>query len=133
MTVRFSNSIQCGGSWGFARFHGFFTCVRSAGGLGFDWDRPKCRSLPGSCSAEAPSQLLRAAHSRRCTALPLPATTLDARLAFPVAAKTTTAGPSRRSTSGRTTSPSSASWSTRQRQRFPELQYIGALGWTGAA
>ncbi|KAL4444179.1 hypothetical protein ABPG75_011916 [Micractinium tetrahymenae] len=25
MTVRFSNSIQCGGSWGFARFHGFFT------------------------------------------------------------------------------------------------------------
>jgi hypothetical protein len=25
MTVRFSNPIQCGGSWGFARYHGFFT------------------------------------------------------------------------------------------------------------
>jgi hypothetical protein len=25
MTVRFSNPIQCGGSWGFVRFHGFFT------------------------------------------------------------------------------------------------------------
>ncbi|PSC76930.1 hypothetical protein C2E20_0555 [Micractinium conductrix] len=25
MTVRFSNPIQCGGSWGFSRFHGFFT------------------------------------------------------------------------------------------------------------
>ena len=25
MTVRFANPIQCGGSWGFARYHGFFT------------------------------------------------------------------------------------------------------------
>lgn len=25
MTTRFSNPIQCGGSWGFVRFHGFFT------------------------------------------------------------------------------------------------------------
>lgn len=25
MTVRFSNPIQCGGSWSFARYHGFFT------------------------------------------------------------------------------------------------------------
>jgi hypothetical protein len=25
MTVRFSNPIQCGGSWGFVRFHGFFS------------------------------------------------------------------------------------------------------------
>ena len=25
MTVRFSNSIQCGGSWSFVRYRGFFT------------------------------------------------------------------------------------------------------------
>ena len=25
MTVRFANPIQCGGSWGFVRYHGFFT------------------------------------------------------------------------------------------------------------
>ena len=25
MTVRFSDPLQCGGSWGFVRYHGFFT------------------------------------------------------------------------------------------------------------
>lgn len=49
------------------------------------------------------------------------------------AARTTTAGPSRPSTRGSTTLPSSASSSMRPRQRCRVLRYIGAPGWGAAA